>query len=271
MTHFKLGLLALASVAALIAAAFGLGIHLERVPTVEYHTYVDESVQGLDVGAAVKYRGVQIGNVSAIVLAPDNRLVDVSLAIRTHEASQLGLASPPPALRAQVTSVGITGVKFVDLDFVEASASPPPALSFAPAEHYIPARPSLFATLSNSSDRITRLVDNADRTLQDIESVTHDLRDANLPARVSAAIDDIRRVARHTDASLTRADRVLDSGGKAIDTLAALGRRTLPSTAELARTLRDIGDAARSFRDLVDAVEREPDILVKGRARPKGL
>jgi paraquat-inducible protein B len=39
---------------------------------------------------------------------------------------------------------------------------------------------------------------------------------------------------------------------------------------ELADTLRDVGEAAQSIRDLADTLERDPDMLLKGRAKGKG-
>ena len=42
-----------------------------------YVSYFDESVQGLDVGSPVKFRGVTIGTVGGIDVAPDHRHVEV--------------------------------------------------------------------------------------------------------------------------------------------------------------------------------------------------
>jgi phospholipid/cholesterol/gamma-HCH transport system substrate-binding protein len=42
-----------------------------------YITYFDESVQGLQSDSNVKYRGVDVGRVERIRVAPDNKLIGV--------------------------------------------------------------------------------------------------------------------------------------------------------------------------------------------------
>ena len=65
----------------------GVGTVFEKTSLVE--TYIDESVQGLDVGSAVKFRGVPIGKVEKISLtsaeyATRKRYV----LVRTHEMTR---------------------------------------------------------------------------------------------------------------------------------------------------------------------------------------
>ena len=62
--HWKLGLFVVAGVGLFLALLGGLGARGLRKETVTYTTYFDESVQGLDVGSPVKFRGVTIGNVA---------------------------------------------------------------------------------------------------------------------------------------------------------------------------------------------------------------
>jgi phospholipid/cholesterol/gamma-HCH transport system substrate-binding protein len=47
-----------------------------------YVTYFDESVQGLQVDSSVKYRGVDVGRVEQIRVAPDNKLIAVIMKIQ---------------------------------------------------------------------------------------------------------------------------------------------------------------------------------------------
>ena len=62
--HFKLGLFVIISFSAAVVTGIALGSEAMKKETTKYHTYFNESVQGLDVGAPVKFRGVTIGSVS---------------------------------------------------------------------------------------------------------------------------------------------------------------------------------------------------------------
>jgi ABC-type transporter Mla subunit MlaD len=302
--NFRLGLLVIAALAAVVLIAVALGLRGLGPATVDYHTYFDESVQGLDVGATVKYRGVRIGNVSAIAIAPDNRHVAGGLALISDETERLGLAEANPALRTQLSSQGLTGVKFVEIDFTDPAANPPPELPFPPGPRYVPARTSTMKSLEESlagvGQRLPELVDRAVSTLTKLGAVLDDLRDQAVPQRIaevaagaSAAVADIRQLAQHLDrarlgdraagtldrldGAVRRLTGVIDQVGgehgliaraqRAVESFGRFGAGASGSTAELERVLREIGDAALAFRELVDDIDRDPDMLIKGRAR----
>lgn len=303
-TRVKLWILIACGVVAIVATGLGLGVRALWSATVDYHTYFDESVQGLDLGSPVKYRGVAIGRVADISIAPDRKHVDVVLALRSEHAARLGLAATLPELRAQLGTQGVTGVKFVDIDFFDPKANPPPALTFEPAHAYIPARASLIKSLEDNLEaigpRLPALVDRADAALAKMSRVLDEIGDARLGERFARASDDAagaleaaRQLAQRFDGARldTRAATVLDrataslqrldglvarldgvsglvtSAKRATDSLGDLGRSSLGSTEELDRTLRELGDAARAVHDLADTIHRQPDVLVKGRAR----
>ena len=95
------------SLAAVVVVWLGMSNYLEKGQY--YVAYFDESVQGLDKDSPVKYRGVTIGSVHAIGVAPDANLIQVVLKIETD--IQLD-----DSIVAQLKSVGITGIMFVELE-----------------------------------------------------------------------------------------------------------------------------------------------------------
>ena len=262
--HVKLGLLAIAVMVALGAAVFALG--LREHPTVTYYTYFDESVQGLDEGAIVKYRGVRIGQVKIIRVAPDRKLVEVQLAIDRERSRALRLVDRALDLRARLVIFGITGVKMIDLDYADERTPPPPVLGFFPPGPYIPSRPSLLGALEEDlitiGHRMPVLIDRAIYTLEGIDRAAKDVRGFVRHSR--SAVTAVGRVATATSRA-----RVPVAMASALASVDELGRRTADASEELEHTLRDIGDAARALRDFLYTLEREPDMIVKGRARTR--
>ena len=148
-----------------VASGGVLGARTAKKETITYHTYFNESVQGLDVGTTVKFRGVNIGTVSDIQIAVDHRHVDVVMELDVEDIKRMGLTetssigakelhmhrfSVPSDMRAQLASQGITGVKFLLIDYFNEAQNPVPPLPFEADENYIPAAVSLFKNLEDS-------------------------------------------------------------------------------------------------------------------------
>lgn len=305
-THLKLGIFTVLAVVAALAAAFGLGWRGVKSETIRYHTYFDETVQGLELGSPVKYRGVLIGSVEKIAIAPDLKHVDATMALDVAQTRTLGLAHVPPGLRAQLGTQGITGVKFIDLDVVDPGAYPPPPLPFPPAERYIPPRQSLMKGLEENlevvGERLPDLIEATLATLRRIEEILGDFQGQRIPDRMAKAVDeidgaasDMRRLVRRTDsaqipdkiagaidglsAAVAKVNGLLEGIGgdgglvastqRVTESIGDLGRTTNGSAVKLERTLRDLDEAAVAIRELANAVDRDPDMLVKGRAKAK--
>ena len=114
-TKFTVGLFVVLGLALVIIAVIWLGMSHYFEEGQYYVAYFDESVQGLDKDSPVKYRGVSIGRVHSIGVAPDANLIQVLLKIET--SIQLD-----KSIVAQLKSVGITGIMFVELDKIDAGA-----------------------------------------------------------------------------------------------------------------------------------------------------
>jgi phospholipid/cholesterol/gamma-HCH transport system substrate-binding protein len=101
-----------------------------------YTTYFDESVQGLQVDSAIKYRGVEIGKVQSIKVAPDYRLIEVVMKISLEGDLQKQTI-------ATLKTAGITGIVFIELDRINASElSNSPNITFKSSYPVIPSRRS---------------------------------------------------------------------------------------------------------------------------------
>lgn len=315
VSRFKIGLFVVIGLVALVALGIALGIHLFRTDTVEYRTYFDESVQGLDVGAPVKFRGVTIGVVSAIDIAPDRRHIEVVEDLEIAELRRLGFVeheedasrmTSPMELRAQIASIGITGVKYLALDFFDPRVMPPPELPFHPPANYLPAAPSTLKSLESAAmkaieklpmitdavvaamsrlermmarleeDDVTRkaasALAHAERVLDSLDHVVRGLDRAGIPERSARMLDDLHGAVGRMNAMFDRIDG--DAGLLARATHAAgaiedLGRGTKRTTRELESTMRGIREAAEAVTELAEAIERDPDMLLKGRAKAK--
>ena len=149
--------------------------------------YFNESVSGLDPGAAVKVNGVRIGHVAAINVRYDQSnkvsLVQVICAVdRNILADSAGkpidITSPAElqklidrGLRARLTLTGITGLLFVELDFEDAKKYPPDARFVG--DQY-PVVPSIPSPISEVQASIVEIVANIKQV--DFAGLSRDLK-----------------------------------------------------------------------------------------------
>jgi phospholipid/cholesterol/gamma-HCH transport system substrate-binding protein len=109
-SKFMVGLFTTVGVIIGVVAIIWIGASRYFEKGAEYISYFDESVQGLQKDSAVKYRGVEVGRVQTIRVAPDNRLIGVVMKINLRDEDLTRTAV------AQLKVAGITGMVFVDLD-----------------------------------------------------------------------------------------------------------------------------------------------------------
>jgi ABC-type transporter Mla subunit MlaD len=134
--YYRLGIFVMIGAAALVAVILIFGARNLFTKTLTAETYIKESVQGLDVGAPVRFRGVRIGQISFIGLSgtiyeadvpPADReqyvVVRMKLDLGDRENREFDDAYLEKlvrdGLRAQIRGQGITGVNYIELDFVK--------------------------------------------------------------------------------------------------------------------------------------------------------
>lgn len=171
--YFRLGVFVLAAIGVLVAVIliFGSGKFFKKSFYLE--TYIKQSVTGLDSGAAVRFRGVKIGQVTSIGLTGDSyeknlpfdkrrQYVVVRMKIFGEELTEEQLNHfIKDNMRARVKSMGITGVNYIEFDFVS-SATEYPTLPFDWEPEY-PVLPSMPNQTDEIISGIQKFIDSANQ------------------------------------------------------------------------------------------------------------
>jgi len=234
---FRVGLFVIAAVLIGIAAAIWLGASRYLADESLAVTYFSESVQGLDPGAAVKYRGVPAGRVETLNVAPDGELIAVVMSIdRKFE----DLLFKDPSLRAQLQLSGITGLRYVEIDRHSGDAlEKAPKLAFTPPYPLIPSTPSQFKAIQEALEDIYQKVMSVD-----LAGISADTRATLQGADQLLRDDRVQRI-------LTNLSAVTDSAGRVTGNLerATAGVQLGPVVADLRRATGEANAVLRDFRD----------------------
>jgi len=155
-TNFMLGLFVILGFFLGVGAIIYVGATSFFQKGQTYVTYFDESVQGLQGDSIVKYRGVDVGRVERIRVAPDNKLIGVVLKVSMRE----NLADNT---MAQLKAAGITGVMFIELDRRKPDEPDlSPKLNFPTEFPVIPSRPSEMRRIISQIDGLVAKIDQID-------------------------------------------------------------------------------------------------------------
>jgi phospholipid/cholesterol/gamma-HCH transport system substrate-binding protein len=265
-SNFMLGLFVTIGVFLAAAAILWWGASKYFQKGVPFVTYFDESVQGLQVDSSVKYRGVDVGRVEQIRVAPDNKLIAVVMKIELQGDVERDTV-------AQLKAAGITGIVFVDLDRRSAEeADHSPKLSFPPPYPVIPSRPSQIAQILTSIDAIMDKVKGID--LQAISGkVEKEVRDLSSQIQQTAKsvdhffqgpttqgiLKNVESATRRADESLLRLEKTLAEGN-----LERILARTESAANQMDRTMARV-DKALAEGNVEAALQEGQGVLQEGR------
>jgi ABC-type transporter Mla subunit MlaD len=300
--YFRVGLFVLAGIALAVATILIVGGGRLFARPVLMETVFDESVQGLDVGTPVKLRGVKLGTVSWIgfvgdeyrVESEDAReanlvLVRMQLTSADPERSEADRAREIEALverglRLRLTPLGITGVSFIEADFVDPERNPPRPISWTPEVLYVPSSPSTITQITSAAERLMTRIDRLDveglltnldkllvnsavetadvegvqkslaAVLAELEGTIEGLRATIREARVPAVSEDVRGTLREASGTLVRLQLLLDRGGE-----------------DLGATLENLRVATENLRDVSETARSYPSFLLLGQPPPSSL
>ncbi|MBP7748666.1 MAG: MCE family protein [Aliarcobacter sp.] len=110
INFFKIGIFILIFTLMLLGVIFWLGKYgFEKKKFDEYSIYFKESVSGLNVGSAIKYKGFEVGNVNEIKINPNNS-EEIELNILIQKGTPIKEDN-----YAILGNLGITGLKYIEL------------------------------------------------------------------------------------------------------------------------------------------------------------
>ena len=263
--YFKLGLFVIGAIAAgvVVLIIIGSGRWLQKRITIE--TYFNESVQGLDIGSKLKYRGVAIGEVTRIGFTYNSYQLDRPMAERARfvlveaqlDPKALGgragagdLTNRESAqqevergLRVRLAPLGITGTSYLEVDYMD---PPPPTLQidWTPENIYIPSARSTVTALVNAASEIMERLHKLDieGTLANVNKLLVTFND-----RVEAI--NTRDISKRTERVLGKLETALDNidAKKLSSEAVALLAEVRASNAELKKVLEN-----PSFQKLPD-------------------
>jgi phospholipid/cholesterol/gamma-HCH transport system substrate-binding protein len=143
-SKFMIGLFVTVGVSIGLIAVIWIGAFKYFEKGATYVTFFNESVQGLQVDSAVKYRGVEVGRVEKIRVAPDSKLIEVVMKIDLRGELEREYV-------AQLKAAGITGIVFIELNRKEPgepNLSPP--ITFASEYPMVASKPSDMSQIVSS-------------------------------------------------------------------------------------------------------------------------
>jgi len=282
-SYFKIGLFTLAATALLVAVIIALGAGALLHDRVIVETYLDETVQGIEVGSPVKYRGVQVGNVDDIMftynvyerqkpLGERRGYVLVRMAVSpkfVERATPEGFGRMlkelvARGLRVRLRPQGVTGLSYLEMDYIsDPELYPDLEFEWTPAHFYVPSAPGIGSRIEDAVFSITRTL----RTLEEADlgtiagdiqklvvSVTDLVRDPEVAAlrdEATRLIVEARETTRMAREFLEKPEvRTLleDTSGAA----AAVKRIAETSERDLPPMLEDLRRTAEGLRTVSD-------------------
>ncbi len=282
---FFVGLFIAAGISLAVVAVVLLGMNRFLEKGQFYAVYFDESVQGLKPDSPVKYRGVAIGHIERIGLAPDSRLIEVILKIESDITLEENMV-------AQQKAVGITGSKFIELDIMnDSTEASSPDLKFPTEYRVLASRPSNISELFRSvddivqklntldivgiSDRFKATLDHLGQTLNDIDAkgISNDIK--NSLANINEGFDPARlgRLTTGLEKNVNALGKTIHGTNNLVEKVSSLVDRAGPDFSNLSRHLTVIGQnlekTSGNLDNLLEQLSDHPSQLLFGDPPPR--
>ncbi|MDF7822503.1 MlaD family protein [Pontiellaceae bacterium B12227] len=273
--YFAIGIFVLVATALGLVGIVMLSSDALRAPERFIETYVDESVQGIDVGTPFKLRGVKVGSVSQISMVSsvyDTAKMYVmirialdksALQVEDNEFEDRVREQVEKGLRLKLIPQGITGLSFVEADLFPDSDADPLEIDWKPSFIYIPATPATMTLISRSLERLSAQLDTLDlETIGgNIESITENLNVSMM--HIEELMENAANASGEVADNLVTASRDLPViTANLTDTTEQLEELISSSDQDVDLVLRNLRYITDDARELIRMLKRYPGMLL---------
>ena len=280
--YFKLGVFVIIAIILAFIGVIVLGAGSLFRKEIPVETYFNQSVQGLDVGSPIKFRGIEIGKVTQITIALAEYHTDMHYVLvksslyqemfmrRTN--AQIGEEvnkQVKNGLRVRLAYQGITGAAFLEVDYLDPERYQPLPIDWSPQNIYIPSAPSVITQLSESLTRIMRSLESFN--VQGLSTRLERTLDTMVAVMEGADLSDVTDEAQLLLAELRDTNKKINKLAAALgndstleglsDTVNSAGRLIKNTEKPLADTLASLNRAAASLSRLSQQLESSPNGL----------
>jgi phospholipid/cholesterol/gamma-HCH transport system substrate-binding protein len=274
---FKIGLFVIVSVLLGVSFVIWLGASRWFQVSNKVVAYFTESVQGLETGSPVKFRGVSVGRVYDISMAPDAQHIEVVMSLNSTFKTRGDLG-------VKMNLLGITGQKYLEMErFEENVRKPKPDLNFEPPYPVITTYPSDIQEFGNALDNLfqkvkavdlERVSENLVRVTSKLDKLLSDPKIQSLPTEISDTVNEFKRAARRMDNEVKRlqfskrmgktldnTEELIGEGARTVRSADRFIRRTDNNLNRLAQKLEKSADKLDEFLRMI---KNKPSTIVFG-------
>lgn len=298
-SYFRIGVFIIAGLLLLAGGLiiFGIGQFFKEKITLE--TYVDATVQGIEIGSPVKFRGVTVGKVSRIgFLFTEYPEVDrTSVAnyvvilmeidkeifpdmFKEEHLQELLDRQIKQGLRVQIEPQGITGLNYMEINYLPPDRFTPIKINWKPRNYFLPYAPGEITSMLDSINKMMKEVENlniqgiGNKAMNVLDSVNQAMNDIQFQklsddaqkvmTSVTQAIEDARLKELSAD---TR--RLLAEVQKSNDQVRAILGNVEPASRlnadDIAATLANLRIISENLRAASAELSRDPSKLIFSR------
>jgi len=301
-SYFRIGVFIIVGLLMLAGGLviFGVGQFFKK--KIYFETYVDATVQGIEVGSPLKFRGVTVGkatkvgflfneypqvdrtrvsNYIVILMEIDEEIFPDMFEIENlqpliDKAIQAGL-------RVQIEPQGITGLNYLEMNYVEKERFAPINLTWKPRYYYLPYAPGELTSMLDSINKMMHDVEKlniegiGNKTITVLDSVNKALNDAqfqklsndaqNVLGDISKAVEDakVKELSADTRRLLTEVEKSNDQLKTILGNVEPASRLNAD---DIAATLANLRIISENLRSVSAAISRDPSRIIFSKPPP---